>query len=137
LLAAAGVAVGAIVAGMVSSGWTPAKLDLPWSFVWVIGAAISLAGVFALIVAIYPRTTRGKDDEAQLFYFGHAARVRTVDDLAAELRRSSANTFHRSADQLWRVSQVVTAKYRLVRASIWLLSVGGIACLLASAASSL
>jgi hypothetical protein len=137
LLAAAGVAIGAIVASMVSSGWTPGRLALPWSVVWVVGSAIGLFGVLALVVAIYPRTTRGKDDEAQLFYFGHAAKVRTVEELAAELRRSSANTFQRTADQLWRVSQVVTTKYSLVRVSIWLLSVGGLTCLLASAAGSL
>lgn len=136
MLAAAGVAVGGVVAGMISSGWTPSRLAFPWSMGWVIGAAISLIGVLALVVAIYPRTTRGKDDEAQLFYFGHAAKVRTVDELAAELRRSSTNTFQRSADQLWRVSQVVTDKYRLVRVSIWLLCVGALTCLSSSVLSA-
>jgi MFS family permease len=136
LLAAAGVAVGAIVAGMVSSGWTPSRLTYPWSYVWAIGAVIGLLGILCLIVAIYPRTTRGKDDEAQLFYFGHAAKVATVDDLARELRRSSTNTFQRSADQLWRVSQVVTAKYSLVRVAIWLLSIGSLTALASSVLSS-
>jgi pycsar effector protein len=136
LLAAAGVAAGAVAAGMVSSGWTPERLQFPWSLAWFTGAVFGLAGIATLVVAVYPRTKRGRDDEAELFYFGHAARIKTPEDLAAELKRSSEHTFERSADQLWRVSQVVATKYALVRVAIWLLGLGALATLSSSIANN-
>ncbi len=126
LLAGTTVAIGAVVSGMIASGWRPDELTPPWSLVWQAGGALGLAGTSALVAAVYPRTRHGVDDEAQLFYFGHAARIATVSDLARELRRSSEDTFTRSADQLWRISRVVTTKYRFVRAAIWLLAVATI-----------
>jgi Pycsar effector protein len=136
LLAAAGVAVGAVVAGMMASGWTPGVLGPPWWLTWSAGAALSLLGIASLLLAVYPRTQQGRDDEAQLFYFRHAAKIATVDDLVRELRRSSEHTFTRSADQLWRVSKVVEAKYTHLRRAIWLLSVGGLVALASSIAGS-
>ena len=124
LLAAAGVVIGAILAGMISAGWTPTAYSWPWNAVWIAGAASGLLGIAFLVKAVYPRTRRGRDDEAQLFYFRHAAAITSVDELTAELRRSSQRTFERSADQLWRVSQIVGMKYAAVRIGIWLLSAG-------------
>jgi hypothetical protein len=132
LLAAAFVSIGAVVGGVIASGWKPTSLGSPWGVVWQLGAGAAVAGTAALILAVYPRTRHGFDDEAQLFYFGHAARISTIGDLAVELRRSSEHTFTRSADQLWRISRVVTEKYRLVRIAIWLLGAGAITTLTSS-----
>ncbi len=135
LLAATGIAVGAVIAGMIAADWTPDRLGDPWSLIWRIASAFALVGIGALIWAIYPRTRHGKDDEAYLFYFRQAADVTTVEDLARELRRSSENVFSRSADQLWRVSRVVNAKYRAVRLAIWLLVVAAALAVVASLGS--
>lgn len=129
LLAAVGVGVGAILAGLISADWHPSMLGLPWAGIWTLGALAVLAGVVVLVWAIYPRTTRGRYDEASLFYFRQAARVGSVDDLERELRRSSENTFRRSADQVWRISQVVESKYRAVSIAIWLIVPGSLVCL--------
>lgn len=136
LLAGAFVAVGAIVAGMISASWTPARLGSPWSELWITGAMVLMFGILALVYAIYPRTRRGRDDEPDLFYFRQAARITSVGDLETELRRSSAETFRRTADQLWRVSQVVGVKYGAVRVAIWLLGLGAGAMILSSSLSS-
>lgn len=137
LLAASGVGASSILAGMISSTWSPLLLRTPWNLIWILGACLGLAGIGALAWAIYPRTSRGRDDEGQLFYFRQAAGVRSVEELTAELRKSSLDAFRRSADQLWRVSQVVSSKYRGVRVGIWLLIVGSIMMLVGGVANEL
>jgi hypothetical protein len=136
LLAAAGVAIGTVLAGILSAGWSPSLLRSPWDVLWEAGAVATLGGIGALIWAIYPRTTHGRNDDSRLFYFGQAGNTESVADLERELRKSSGSHFERSADQLWRVSRVVNTKYRAVRWGVRLLVLGGALILGGSVGSS-
>lgn len=125
LLAATSVGIGTLIAGILSARWNPSLLRSPWNFIWMAGALAALAGVGALVWAIYPRTTHGHDDDSLLFYFGQAGDTESVADLARQLRDSARFTFERTADQLWRISQLVNTKYRAVRWGVRLLVLGG------------
>lgn len=130
------VVAAVVLSGILAADWTPMSLTTPWRESWFGGAVSVAIGVGALISAVYPRTSHGRDDEAALFYFGHAASVADVGQLQDEIRRFADDPLRRAADQLWRVSRVVGRKYHLIRIATWALGAGAAVMLAAGVAGA-
>ena len=116
LLAASGVAAGALVAGLTAGTWTPLRLQTAIQWVWWLGVAESAIGIGCLALAVYPRE-RENDSGAPpaVLYYGDVLAYRTTAHLVAALNRSAETTIERTADQLRQVSWIVDQKYRLIR----------------------
>ena len=71
LLAGVGVAIGAILAGLIPAHWSPSDLGSPWQWIWWLGVAATAVGIVFLLAAVYPRIG-GKPVSKQLNYFGDA-----------------------------------------------------------------
>lgn len=134
LLAILGVALSAVVAGVMTVSWSPGKLAVPWSVMWAIGAAAVLVSVASLVAAVYPRTERGRDDEPGIYYFRDVTRIRTRDQLQSRIEATTPNPLGRLVDQLWAVSGVVNRKYTLIRVAIWAGMLGWVFVVVAVAA---
>lgn len=80
-------------------------------------------------MAVYPRWKRGTDDEAELYFFGHAAKMKTAAEIEAAIRRTAERPLLRTSDQLLHVSRIIERKYRWVQRGIWAL-VGGAAIII-------
>lgn len=109
---------------MLSAQWAPASLGDPWAFIWVAGFGLVLVGIACLVVAVYPRWKRGRDDEAEMYFFGHAAKKKSTADIEAAIRRTAKRPLLRTADQLMHVSRIIERKYSWVQRGIWALVLG-------------
>lgn len=71
LLAAAGVGIGAVLAGLLAQDWDPAKLHDSVEWLWWIGTIAGLCGPVALSCAVWPRTTYRKNrNPKKVAFFG-------------------------------------------------------------------
>lgn len=133
LLSAAGVIVGALIAGSIAGDWHPGDLDstaaelIAWAAI-----VVASSGVLLLALAVKPKTGHTGDRE-QLAFFGHVvqyledgdrkSKARRFDaarkELAKDLSSAGADSMERLADQLLNVSLIVHRKYRLVQRSFW------------------
>lgn len=126
LFATAGVAVSAVLGGVVSGQWSPTRLhgDLArWT--WWMGTAVTAVALVCLAAAVYPRTRRRGRDGRITAYFGDVTR-RTSAELAHALARESgaANT----ADQVYEVSRIVERKYTLIKVAFCATGLGALLC---------
>jgi hypothetical protein len=124
LLAATGVGVGAVLGGAVSADWTPVQLGDPWAVIWVGGFSLILGGIGCLVTAVYPRWKRGADDEAELYFFGHAAKMKSAAEIEAAIRRTAERPLLRTSDQLMHVARIIERKYLWIQRGIWMLVIG-------------
>ncbi len=132
LLAATSVAIGAVIAGFIASGWSPTSLGPPWTAVWWLGSGLAFAGTIALAISIYPRIGTSKGAGAQrLFYFGNASEFEDTSAIKRALGEAAADPLERTADQLLHVSQIVRRKYRSIQVAMWCLAVGVGLCMMA------
>jgi pycsar effector protein len=116
LLAASGVAAGALVAGLAAGTWTPLKLQAAIQWVWWLGVAESAMGICCLALAVYPRERKNDSGVPwTVLYYGDVLAYRTTAQLVAALNRSAETKIERIADQLRHVSWIVDHKYRLIR----------------------
>jgi hypothetical protein len=122
MLAGAGVAIAAIVQGLVGSGWKPNDLGQPWTSVWWLATAASMAGLFCLVQAVIPRTrAAGTRQGHHIFYFENVADYAGTAELQEALLADASSRLHRAVHQLWHVSRIVRWKYRWIRRGLWLL----------------
>jgi Family of unknown function (DUF5706) len=122
LLAASGVAAGALVAGLIAGAWTPLKLQAAIQWVWWLGVVESAIGICCLALAVYPREEKNDSGATwTVTYYGDVLAYRTTAQLVAALNRSAGTNLDRIADQLRHVSWIVNHKYRLIRWGIRLL----------------
>jgi Family of unknown function (DUF5706) len=116
LLAASGVATGALLAGLIAGTWTPLKLQVAIQSLWWLGAAEAAIGVCCLAWVVYPREPeRNAEISWAVGYYGDVLAFRTTPELVAALNRSAETNIERIADQLRQVSRIVKYKYRLIR----------------------
>jgi hypothetical protein len=122
LLAASGVAAGALLAGLVAGNWTPLELQMKIQWVWWLGVFQAAAGTFLLALAVYPRE-QINDSEIPwaVIFYGDVLAYRSTTQLVGALERSAKTRIERTADQLRRVSVIVDRKYRLVRRGLLML----------------
>lgn len=122
LLATVGVVIGATVAGLLASTWSPAKLDQPWSEAWMVGAGAALIGVGCLVWSIYPRMAKESEDEPTFGYFGHASKL-SEKEVRARIEKQARDPLGRLANQVTHVSRIAATKYRWIGRSIAFLAV--------------
>jgi hypothetical protein len=116
LLAASGVAIGALLAGLIAGSWSPLKLQAAIQWAWWLGMAESAIGIWCLALAIYPRER--KNDTATpsiVVYYGDVLTYSTTAGLVAALNRSAETNIERVADQLRNICWIANKKYRLLR----------------------
>ena len=132
LLAATGVGLGAVLGGALSAQWTPAQLRDPWSLIWLAGFASILAGIACLVMAVYPRWKRGADDEAKIYFFGHAAKMKDRAEIEAAIRKTAEQPLLRTSDQLMHISPIIERKYSWIQRGIWALGIGVVIIIIAT-----
>lgn len=116
LLAASGVAAGALVAGLAAGTWTPLKLQVATQWVWWLGVVESAMGICCLALAVYPRERKNDSGVPwTVLYYGDVLAYQTTAQLVTALNRSAEAKIERIADQLRHVSWIVDQKYRLIR----------------------
>lgn len=128
-LAAAGVAIGALLAGLTAGRWSPLKLSTSVQWLWWVGVAAAACGLWCLASAVYPRErSRESGNSGIVAYFGDAVRFESATQLAEALSLSATAGLVRLADQIRRVSMIVDRKYRLVCAGMWLMFAAAACC---------
>jgi len=131
LLAAVGVVIGALIAGLVGSHWTPLSLNGAVQWLWWLGVASAAIGVFSIAAAVYPRTIQhGTPYPGVPAYYGHVAAYRDI----SEFRRALADlpgAQERMVNQTFVISKIVRHKYALLRGGLWCLLLTITACALA------
>jgi hypothetical protein len=138
LLAATGVAVGALLAGLLGGRWEPATLDnrIEWLW-WAGGVAPTVAGIALLGAAVYPRRTgRPGPPSRVVTYFGHVVTHPDVTSLRSALASSSLDPTAHAIHQLSVVSRIVATKYRLIRFGMWSLATAGVSTTAATLVSA-
>ncbi|GAA1007297.1 hypothetical protein Aple_017810 [Acrocarpospora pleiomorpha] len=120
LLGIVGIGLGAVTGGLLAGSWAPTRLADAIEWLWWLGSAGALASVIALASAVYPRLDRRKHNAA-LMYFADVLRFDSPQAVSNALLRSSTLDLERIADQLQRVSKIISWKYRLIRWGFWLL----------------
>jgi MFS family permease len=128
LLAATGVAAGALLAGLLGGRWTPFSLDNRVEWIWWIGVCAAGAGIVSIAAAVYPRIRRRQapDPQAPAFF----ADVAAYDTIEA-FRRAVAQAFDpesRLIDQTYLLSRTVQTKYVFLRRGLRLLLLAILAC---------
>jgi len=131
LLAASGVAIGALMAALLAGAWSPSDIANGVEWIWWLGAVVATAGVGGLGYAVFPRTTyRGKDRPPELIaYYGDVVKT-PKDDLADRLTETAASDGSSLVDQLVSVSNIVDKKYLGIQ--IGLIGLAGAAILCAA-----
>jgi hypothetical protein len=127
-LAATGVAVGALLAGLLGGRWTPFQLDVRIAWAWWLGAASAASGIFSIAAAVYPRIRRrGAPPPTVPAYYGDVAAFPNIDSFRQAIGQvPDART--RLIDQAFQVSRIVQRKYVLLRLGLRFLFVAILAC---------
>lgn len=124
LLAAAGVIVGALIAGLLNGRWTPSELDNRVEWVWWVGVAAAASGILSIAAAIYPRIRRrGAPRPGVPTYYGDIAAYENIDSFRLAIEGTS-NSQKRLIDQVYVVSKIVQRKYVLLRRGLLFFGVG-------------
>lgn len=129
LLAAFGVAGGALVAALLANSWSPSQLDDRFEWIWWLGIASAICSLAFLAASVYPRTRR-KDASSVVgpMYYGD---VVAMDKKA--LSRSLDNPpADRLADQIFEISHIVAKKYQFLRWGLLSAGAAGVFCLVAA-----
>lgn len=122
LLAASGVATGALLAGLMAGNWTPLELQATIQWAWWLGVFEAAIGVFFLALAVYPREQINDSGFSwSVVFYGDVLAYRSTTQLVGALERSAETRIERMADQLRRVSAIVNRKYRLIRRGMLML----------------
>jgi hypothetical protein len=115
LLAAAGVAAGALLAGLLGGSWTPFALDNRIEWIWWLGVASAASGIFSIAAAVYPRIVRrGALQPGAPAYYGDVAAYEDIDAFRRAVEQPP-NPETRLIDQTFQVSRIVQRKYLLLR----------------------
>jgi hypothetical protein len=129
LLAATGVVVGALLAGLFAGKWTPFDLDSRIEWLWWLGVCAAAAGIFSIAGAVYPRLRpRGAPPPPGApAYFGDVIKYKDIDAFrqAIELAPSPKE---RLTDQTFVLSRIAWRKYVLLRLGLRLLLLAILAC---------
>lgn len=115
VLVSLGVGFGAVLGGLLAGDWKPSDQgNGEWA--WWLGASLAMAAVGLAAAAVWPRYPR-RDSADELHFWGDVASVASYKALSARLDEEAPVARVRTRNQLWVLSKVVAAKYRLVRLS--------------------
>jgi hypothetical protein len=123
LLAATGVVVGALLAGLFGGRWTPFDLNNRIEWLWWVGVVAAAAGIFSIAAAVYPRLRpRGAPPPPGApAYFGDVTTYRDIDAFRHAIEQAPSLQ-ERLIDQTFVVSRIAWRKYVLLRLGLrWFL----------------
>ncbi len=130
LLAAIGVATGALLAALMGGKWSPFDVRNGMEWAWWLGALSLAASAAHLALAIFPRTASTRTGDDAPSFFGDFAGYGSPAELGVALRyRDRSEAYDRAAQQLFAVSTIVKRKYELVQRAIVLLGIAAVLCL--------
>jgi len=131
LLAAVGVILGALIAGLAGSNWTPLALDSRIQWAWWLGVAAAVAGVLSIAASVYPRIFQPRIPHPGVpAYYGDVAACRSVE----AFRNAIGNVpipKDRLINQAFVLARIVQRKYVLLRRGLCCLLLAISACTLA------
>jgi Pycsar effector protein len=131
LLAAIGVIIGALIAGLAGSKWTPMRLETGAQAVWWAGVAAAAAGVVWIAASVYPRIHQPETLYPGMpAYYGDVAAYQDVNAFRDAISRAP-EARERLINQTYVVSKIVQWKYVLLRRGLLSISAAIIACMLA------
>lgn len=122
LLTGAGLAVAAIVAGVISGELNPIDARGVVQTLSVLSATALGVGLVAVGAAVFPRL--GSPVAGCARYFMEIAALDDIDSLESALNIGTSEPHIRRMQQLLVLSKAVRRKYRLIRASEVLLGIG-------------
>jgi MFS family permease len=128
LLAASGVVIGALLAGLFGSKWTPFDLDSKIEWLWWLGVTSAAFGVFSIAAAVYPRIRRNGTTHAGVpAYYGDVAAYENIDAFRSAIE-TVPRPKERLIDQVFVLSGIVQRKYVLLRRGLRCLLLAILAC---------
>jgi hypothetical protein len=128
LLAATGVIVSALFAGMLGGRWTPFQLDIRVQWTWWLGVGLAASGIFSIAAVVYPRIYRHETSHPGVpAYYGDVAAFKDIDAFRQAVEKVPSAQ-KRLTDQIFYVSQIVQRKYLLLRRGMRLLFFAFWAC---------
>jgi MFS family permease len=131
LLAASGVVIGALLAGLFGSKWTPFDLNNKIEWLWWLGVASAAFGVFSIAAAVYPRVRRhGTVHPGVPSYYGDVAAYENIDAFRRAIEKVPRSR-ERLIDQIFVLSSMVQHKYLLLRQGLRCLLLAILACTIA------
>jgi hypothetical protein len=116
VLASLGIGFGALIGGFFAGSWRPSSLVTWGEVLW--WAAVGVAGVSVVLAAsaVWPRYRRPEPEDVEtIHYWGDVAAFDSLEALSAHLRDSPIGADHRTREQMWQLSRIVSTKYRLIR----------------------
>lgn len=118
LLAASGIAIGALLNGLLGGKWSPSDLDNKIEWLWWLGVVAAAVAVCSLASAIYPRTRRAGAKPALVAYYGDVVLL-PRSELEDAMRVTPSRINAALVDQVYQVALIVDRKYRLIRTALW------------------
>jgi MFS family permease len=129
LLAAFGVIIGSLLAGLFSGSLTPFELNIKIEWMWWLGVTLAAVGVFSIAAAVYPKIRRGAPlRPGGPAYFGDVASYSNVDAFRQAIEETLPNPRERLIDQTFVLSNLVQRKYVLLRRGLRCLLLAILAC---------
>jgi hypothetical protein len=129
LLAASGVVIGALLAGLLNGRWAPSGLSIEIQWLWWLGVASAAAGLLSITAAVYPRIHKKRIPGVPAYY-GDVAAYDDVEAFRHAIARVS-RVAERQVDQVFILSHVVQCKYTLLRRGMRCLLLAISACTVA------
>src|SRR5262249_3158477 len=131
ILAATGVAIGALLAGLFGGKWTPFDLDSKIQWLWWLGVASTALGVFSIAAAVYPHIRRhGAVHPGVPAYYGDVVAYENIDTFRHAIEKAPKPK-DRLIDQTFVVSRIVQRKYILLRRGLRCFLLAIVACIAA------
>ncbi len=128
LLAAIGVAVGALLSSFMGGDWTPFSLHNGIEWMWWLGVICLATSIVCLSIAVWPATsTREQNCNSAPAFYSDFASFENAASLRKALEDHRLDEFDRDTSQLHAVSKIVARKYRMIR---WGIACTGLAALL-------
>jgi len=125
LFAVMGLAIGAVLAGIIGGRWDPTDLSLVREMLWWTGCGLAAFSIACLGTAIFPRTGKAASPgRARYFKEVHALKDEAaVQTAVREEADRQDGAFEREINQLFAVSGIVVTKYGLIRRALVLYGV--------------
>jgi MFS family permease len=126
LFTAFGIAVAAVLAGLIAGDWTPKDLDRGATVVFWVGSGSAFLSFFALGYALWPRI-KHKRGARPAGYFLQIHKSDDLDTLRTALKQG-AQSDDRTVEQLKIVSDIASTKFVGIRLAMALYGFGIAAC---------
>lgn len=132
ILAALGIGFGAVLGGQLAGDFDSSAFSCAGQVVWWTGVLLAVGSVALAVLAVWPRFNLDDSPLYGITYWGHIAAFEQLRDFEKALEEADTTSERRAAHQVWRLSRLVLLKYRLVRGSLVLGSIAGMALGLAA-----